>query len=42
MHNATLPAQQPSPRCYKIIVHNNSATASKSYFLFGGHGGTGC
>ena len=42
MHNATLTAQQPSPRCYKIIVHNNSATASKSYFLFGGHGGTGC
>jgi neprosin-like protein len=40
--NATLTPDQPSPNCYKIGVHNNSATASKSYFLFGGRGGTGC
>ncbi|MGB7257583.1 MAG: neprosin family prolyl endopeptidase, partial [Pseudolabrys sp.] len=41
-HNATLTPDQPSPRCYKIDVHNNSATTSKSYFLVGGRGGSAC
>jgi hypothetical protein len=41
--SATLTKQQPSPHCYKIAVHNNSASAkNRTYFLFGGPGGGGC
>ncbi|HVZ52727.1 MAG TPA: neprosin family prolyl endopeptidase [Pseudolabrys sp.] len=40
--NAMLTMQQPSPKCYTINVFNNSATNYKSYFYFGGPGGSGC
>lgn len=40
--NAMLTKQQPSPKCYTINVFNNSATNYKSYFYFGGPGGSGC
>ena len=40
--NATLTQSQPSPKCYKIQVHNNSTGKSQSYFYFGGSGGKKC
>jgi hypothetical protein len=41
--DATLSPSQLSPTCYKIKVTNNSTDASfRSYFYFGGPGGTGC
>jgi hypothetical protein len=40
--NATLTGQQPSPRCYTLLLRNNSNTAYKTYFYFGGPGGTAC
>ena len=42
MHAASLTASQPSPKCYKTQVHNNSATKLQSFFYFGGPGGTKC
>jgi hypothetical protein len=40
--NATLIPQQPSPTCYRLQLHNNSKTVWRSYFFFGGPGGTTC
>ena len=41
--NATLTPSQPSPSCYKIKLFNNSSnTTYRTYFYFGGPGGTGC
>jgi hypothetical protein len=40
---ATLARSEPSPSCYKINVFNNTSNTSwKSYFYYGGPGGTGC
>jgi len=40
---ATLTKSQPSPTCYKISVFNNTSDVNyKTYFYYGGPGGTGC
>ena len=41
--NTTLIPNQPSPSCYKIKLFNNSSDPNyRTYFYFGGPGGTGC
>jgi hypothetical protein len=41
--NATLTATQPSPRCYKIrLLNNTTDPVYHTYFYFGGPGGRRC
>jgi hypothetical protein len=39
---ASLSPDQRTPRCYTINLRNNSPTASKTYFYYGGPGGRVC
>jgi hypothetical protein len=40
---ATLTKSEPSPSCYKINVSNNTSDPNyRTYFFYGGPGGTGC
>jgi hypothetical protein len=39
---ASLSPDQRTPRCYTINVQNRSASASRTYFYYGGPGGRVC
>jgi hypothetical protein len=42
-YDATLTAQQPSPKCYTDKIYNKTSDPNyRTYFYFGGPGGRGC